>query len=81
MEKSETIINIWKNIVEYMEKELYDNNFLSIAMNGTIEHHKLHNLSLSNDSIGMTLYCHTCKEDLGYFVVKNNEENKNVGKK
>ena len=77
MEKSETIINIWKNIIEYMRKELYDSSFSSIAMNGTIEHHKLHNLSLSNNSIGISLQCDTCEENLGYFIVKNNEENKN----
>jgi len=77
MEKSETIINIWKNIIEYMRKELYDSSFSSIAMNGTIEHHKLHNLSLSNNSIGISLQCDTCEENLGYFIVKNNGENKN----
>ena len=77
MEKSETIINIWENIVEYMKKELYDDNFSSIAMNGTIEHHKLHNLSISNNSISICLHCDTCEEQLGYFIIKNNEEIKN----
>ena len=74
MEKSEIIIKIWENIVEYMSKELYFNSFSSIAMNGTIKHHRLHDLSLSNNSISITLYCDTCKEQLGYFVIKTDKE-------